>query len=1013
LTGTGQWATSLYNGEDVANTQFPVDQRTAAGTHLEGGSWGKVAPKMTGSVCRLLLALQLLVPLPALALDHETPDHTRTLWTERDGLPANEILDIAQDHDGFLWLATTTGLVRFDGNRFVLWRLGENPLIGIRTLYVARDGSLWLALYNSSRISRLHRGQLTTYEGLPGPVLALTQTRDGVVWAGGLGGLSAWRHQRWERVAHPLGSPELTVDALFEDSGGNLLVGAAQGIYRRAAGSDAFYLVMPNSSAAHSFVELANREVLANGSERVAVSLTGHGATSAAVAALGKVQGRRLLLDRQQALWAATSKGLIKINDYPNGRVQRVSTELGIRCLFEDRDGNIWLGTVDGLVRLSKTRIISLGTTKGAAHFVWALAVAKDGTVWGGTAHGLVRFSPIDQRIYEGSHGAPTGLVTGLAAAPDGALWIGSGEGLTRYVNGRSERASLPGFRSPNSVTSITIDADGAVWASDKYGVFRWKEGQVSRFGSEHGPAASAYADTHGRVWFGFWDGTILAYDQRGFRQYSQHVGPAAAPIIGIAEDSRGRVWVASTAGISRFDDGRFTTLLHQRRLPGSQVISFTIDRDDHLWLGVTFGIARLTPHEFDKAVADPSYGIQYSLYGASAGLVGSPRYFGYPNVIRHHDGTLWFAATKGLFLFDPNRLQEHRTAPPVIIDSVLADGRPVTLEAPARLSAGTSKVEIDYTAAGVGVATKLRYRRMLEGFDARWVDDDTNQRAVYTNLFPGEYRLRIAASYGDGAWTEPSTVWAFSVAPHFYQTAWFYTSCALALSLGFWMTWRLRSRRVHEQFSLVLAERARMGREIHDTLLQSLVGTALQLDNISTELGASHDSVKQQLHRMRRQVERYVADASESIRSLRSPRLERLDLAAALQEAGREILHSTAIDFQFTADTVLPPCSPAMEQQLLRIAQEAVTNAARHARPSTITMDLRRDRNSLRLRVADDGRGLHPEAIEPNRAAHWGMAIMEERAQQIGGSLTVATTPGGGTTIEVVAPLSPKNRWR
>ena len=969
--------------------------------------------RMASLVCRLLLPLQLLVPLQALALDYETPDHTRTLWTERDGLPANEILDIAQDRDGFLWLATTTGLVRFDGNRFVLWRLGENPLIGIRTLRVARDGSLWLALYNSSRVSRLKNGQLTTYDGLPGPVLALTQTRDGVIWAGGRGGLSAWRHERWERVEHRLGLPELSVDTLFEDSGGNLLIGAAQGTYRRAAGTDAFHLVMPPSRAARSFVELANQEVLTNHSEHIAVSLSSHHPPSPEVAALGTVQGRHLLLDRQHTLWAATSKGLIKISDYPNGRVQRVSTELGIRSLFEDRDGNIWLGTVDGLVRLSKTRIISVAATRGAVQFVWALATAADGTVWGGTAHGLVRFSGTDQRVYEGRNGAPTGAVTGLATAPDGALWIGSGQGLTRYSKGRFERVSLPGFSSPNSVSTITVDAEGAVWASDRYGLFRWKDGTFSPFEREHGPAASAYTDTHGRVWFGFWDGTVLVYDQHRFRPYSQDDGLVTAPIIGISEDSRGGIWIASTAGISRFDNGRFTTLEHQRGLPGSQVISFTIDRDDYLWLGVTFGVARLSPHEFDKAVREASYGIQYSLYGASAGLVGSPRYFGHPNAIRAHDGTLWFAATKGLFLIDPGRLQENRTPPHVIIDAVVADGRRIAPEPPARLPAGTSKVEVDYTASGVGVATRLRYRHMLEGFDARWVDDDTNQRAVYTNLFPGQYRLQISASSGDGAWTEPSTVWAFAVAPHFYQTGWFYTSCALMLSLGLWTTWRLRSRRVQQQFSLVLAERARMGREIHDTLLQSLVGTALQLDNISTELGPSHDSVKQQLHRMRRQVERYVADASESIRTLRSPRLERLDLAAALEEAGKEILLSTGIEFQFIADTTPPPCSPAMEQQLLRIAQEAVTNAWRHANPTIVTMELHCDSSNLRLRVADNGRGLNHEAVAGDRAAHWGMGIMEERAQQIGGRLTVMTVPGGGTTIEVVAPLSAKNDWR
>jgi signal transduction histidine kinase/ligand-binding sensor domain-containing protein len=965
---------------------------------------------MTTLIGVLLATLATTASLHAAVFNPPVSDYTRTLWTERDGLPSNQILSIAQDRDGFLWLATTAGLVRFDGNRFVLRGLGDRPTLPVRTLLFARDGGLWFAFHDSPRVGRIQSGQLLTYDGLPGQVFALMESRDGTIWAGGRGGLSIFKDGRWERLEQRFGAPEPAVDGLFEDRRGNVFVGTSRGIYRRAAETDFFDLVLPTlSPAAHDFVETAAGEVLVNDPQRLVKRLTEDDAVNRKIAASGVAQGLHLLYDVHRTLWIATREnGLLRLSDYPKGPIERVTADNSIRCLFEDREGNIWMATGEGLVRLSKVRITSLTpANRSGDQFVRAVAMAKDGTVWTGTADGLVRFSDGHQKVYSSRDGLASPVVTALHGGDDGSIWIGTDRGLARYLNGHFASISLPGRPAPSQILSITADREGAVWASDIQGLFRWTDGQLTSFDEVRGPVYAAYADRRGRLWFGTSEGEVAVYEQGRLRAYYEKDGLAAAPVIGIFEDTRGVVWVATTVGISRFENNRFTTLLQKRGIPGNLVIAFAIDRDDYLWLGINFGIVRLHQQEFDRAVADESYQIQYVFYDASDGLLGTPRYVGYPNVVRANDGTLWFATTAGLSLVDPRHFQETRSAPPVIVEAVIVDGRELGPRPSVRLPPSTSKLEVSYTAPAVGAATKVRFRHMLEGFEKQWVTDDPYQRALYTNLYPGSYRLRISASYGNGVWTDPGAVWDFSVEPRFYQTRWFYAACAGVLSLALWTAWQVRSRRVQRQFSMVLAERARMGREIHDTLLQSLVGTALQLDNISTELDSAPDSAKQQLLKIRREVERYVGEANQSIWDLRSPMLNRLDLAAALQEAAENILASTGIAFQFAATGPRRPCPPAIEQQLLRIAREAVTNAVRHGHASRIQMELSYDAKSVSVRVSDNGCGFDSTAIGRDREGHWGLSIMQERTQQIGGRLNLVSAPNGGTTIEVVAPCS------
>jgi signal transduction histidine kinase len=346
---------------------------------------------------------------------------------------------------------------------------------------------------------------------------------------------------------------------------------------------------------------------------------------------------------------------------------------------------------------------------------------------------------------------------------------------------------------------------------------------------------------------------------------------------------------------------------------------------------------------------------------------------------------------------YRPRALSAH-------VEVVAIDGRPLVpssgLAAPV---AASSKVQIDYDSISLSAASKIRFRYRLEAFDNSWVYAGTLHQATYTNLPPGSYRFIVAAT-SDGNWNGPEGVWAFIIEPRFYQTKMFYAICGASGAAGLYAMWLLRLRRYRSEFAVILAERTRMSREIHDTLLQSLASVAVQLQAVVHELDSAPSNVRESLPRIRRRVERYVREAREAIIDLRSPLLRLQDLPAALRESARHIVgdSSTRLDFVINANG--GSCSPAILEQLVRITQEAIRNAVRHGNASFARVELNGDRRSIVLRIVDDGCGFDVQDVaEP--PDHCGIVGMRERTERVRGRFTIESTKGRGTTVEVVVP--------
>ena len=354
-----------------------------------------------------------------------------------------------------------------------------------------------------------------------------------------------------------------------------------------------------------------------------------------------------------------------------------------------------------------------------------------------------------------------------------------------------------------------------------------------------------------------------------------------------------------------------------------------------------------------------------------------------------------------GLAAVDPRRL--HDRPPPTLIrvDDVSADGVAIgTRGGRAAIPARTTRLVVSYSALNLRSGAP-QFRHRLEGFDADWQDVGTRREVSYTNLQPGNYVFHLAARHED-SWLEAGTPLTFSIAPAFYQTMTFAVGVASLTGLSVWIGWRRRVRQIQREFDLVLAERSRLGREIHDTLLQSLVAVALEFDDISEQLDSAKSALKAQVVRIRTRVEDYILEARQSISNLRSPMLEQSDLGTALKRVGEGATASQGVRFDFSVVGIPRALDATLEEQLLRIGQEAISNAVRHGEASTIHLELSFGPRSVRLRVSDDGRGFDPDELARD-TAHWGIVGMRERAERVGAQLRLVSQPGAGTTVEAL----------
>lgn len=949
--------------------------------------------------------------------------YTFSSWSENDGLPANSIWSLAQDAEGYLWIGTRAGLVRFDGVRFVVWEHDSDATqteSDITAIYPARDESLWIGYGGSGGISRIKNGRVDVYRPTGGVrqgyVHSIVEDRDGVIWAGAQGGLSRFQDNRWERIGAQYGLTDEHILDLYEDQRHNLWIGTAGGAFVRKPGTHAFARVVRATAVEEiqGFAEDASGALWAS-DRRGPVDLLILGDEGAIRQPARRRASARMIHDSRGNLWVAQrGNGLLHVPRGTGGidrrNVRRFTSEQGLAGndvveVLEDREGNIWVATDGGVTRLSPS-LVSLVNDVGAEN--GGITVARDGSTWIANGNRIGRFSNGRPIWFTEQNGLPGSRITALHADRRGTLWAAADDGLARYTDGRFIWTPFEGADEPKAIQAIADHPRGGLWLSATNGQrFRWHKGRLETMRDP--PELSGkltwalYTGRDGTVWEGFADGSLAMHRIDGTRIYSTRDGLAPGSVNAITEDRNGAIWVGTNTGLSRFKNGQFASLPLRKILPGNMVVAIIEDSAGSLWLGMSSGILRLPPAEFDKA-RDPAHQVRYTFYGASEGVRGFPTRRVSSTGARSGDDILRFVTNSGIAAINPKDVVGPQPIA-VRVEGLSFDGRPSSLvtQVPAR----TARFEITYRALSLTDAEKIQFRYRLDGFEAAWVNAGSFRQASYSNLPPGRYRFLVAAGKGGGVWSDPPAVWEFSLQPAFYQTSWFYTASVLSMLLAVFSAWQLRQRQIQRQFALVMEERARMAREIHDTLLQSLVGLTLQLDTVSIQWDSAPAGVRQHLTRMRRQVARYIRETRQSIWHLRSPMLETRDLATALREVGENLTTGSDLRFEHTVRGDPARLAPRVDEQLLRIGQEAISNAVRHAQANVVRLEIEFERAAVCLRVVDDGRGFDRGSAQREPELHLGLKSMEERAFRIGARFRIASRPGAGTTVEATVPLS------
>ena len=952
----------------------------------------------------VLFAVALLMVLGApLAASPATTDYTLKSWTQADGLPGARVWAVTQDDDGYIWIGTPAGLVRFDGVNFIAWEnLSDSrlPRREVTALCTDRDGSLWVGFGIHGGVARIQNGRVALYgepEGLSsGFVTFITEDDTGFLWAGGLGGLHRFDGSHWERVGAQNGLPEGPSLEAYQDGEGNLWIAQASGFFRRT-GSVVF---QPDPAPAVFHTALAQPVFEAS-----------------RLAAVQAPPRFSFLQDQRERIWLATrGQGLWiggrTVNGTETPAVQNLTARNGlssdvVQALFEDRDGNVWVGTQAGLHQFSPRRVTPV-TDLGV---VRAVEATSDGNIWAGVYDGVVRLTGRSEHRFRQEEGGRSSAVTALHGDEHGGLWVATLAGVARFVDGSFSPLPLPETTALSWVSALTTDSRGDLWICDMYnGVFRWGNGRLTRFDAlpaeVRSTVYSLHTDRAGHVWVGFTNGKLgVIHKDHTFHLYDSITG-LDGTVTALYEDSEGALWIGASDGLSRFEDERFTTATDDRNgIPVDSVATVVEDELGRLWVGTSSGIISLRPDEFDKLETDPDYQVEYRLYDSSDGLDSMPIRIGTPASARRSDGKLWFVTGAGAVIVDPSQLTEALVPPTVRIEEVRVDDQRLAPNAPLSLPSGHSRLQIVYSALTYASPTRTQFRYRLEGFDAEWINAETRREATYTNLPAKDYRFQVIARSNQGAWDREGAVLEFSIPPPFYQTGWFYVVGAVMVVVSLWAAWKLRLIQVQRRFSLVLAERARLSRELHDTLLQSLVGVALQFDVLAGSLDGTPESAKRHLRRIRKDVEEHIREARESIWNLRS-RPGMRNLVVALREACEHLTRDTPLEVEFDVSGNSRPCPTVAEEQLVKICREAITNVLRHAEARQVRVTLRYDNSSILLRVSDDGRGFDADSPLDNISKHLGLTSMKERAEGVGGEFAVSSSPGGGTEVRVVVPM-------
>jgi signal transduction histidine kinase/ligand-binding sensor domain-containing protein/CheY-like chemotaxis protein len=769
----------------------------------------------------LVASFLATVAPPAVALDpaKRIAEYTRTVWEAGDGLPVNTVHTVLQTRDGYIWLGTEEGLVRFDGVKFEVFDRNTTPELpskAVESLYEAADGSLWMG--TTSGAARLKDGRFTAYplpKGLPhDPMSVVTGDRAGNLWFGTSGGgLLRFGKGTWTAFAARDGLADNYVRAVTETRDGSLWIGTSGGLTRKTGDRLVTYTTSEGLPDNHvnAFWEdrvgslwIGTDDGLVRAREDGTFETynTRHGLPNRYVTALYEDGGGTLWIGTSGGVSRRTARGFEGFGVKDGLHTDAVAAVTG------DREGNLWIGTDGGgLTKLTERSFATLSAAEGLSHdVVRSVLQARDGSILLGTqGGGLNRVK--DGRVvavYTTREGLPQNVVTALLESADGSVWVGTGAGLAR-LSGERASAVMPAHLQKGVIRALFEGPDGALWIGTGGGGLKILRGrEVAVWDARAGLSDVVLAfheDAAGAVWVGS-DAGLSRFVGGRFETFGPAQGVFHKPVKTIAGDADGTIWAATSGdGLYRYKDGKFTRYSTANGLYDDNIFQIVDDGRGSLWMSCNLGVFRVDKQSLNDVAQGRSRTITSTAFGAADGMRAAEcNGNAQPAGIRARDGTLWFPTIKGAVFVRPDKLVVNTRPPEVVIERLAADRAPMTLGGEIRLPAGHGELEFHYTALSFVAPKGVRFKYRLAGFDREWVDAGNRREAHYTNLPAGSYAFQVLARNSDGVWNEEGATVRLHLAPHFYETAMFRIAVVLALALAVAGLVRLREHRMSAQ---------------------------------------------------------------------------------------------------------------------------------------------------------------------------------------------------------------------
>ena len=957
--------------------------------------------------------------------------YVRGAWGIDSGFPRGSVYSIAQTNDGYLWIGTERGLVRFDGLNFYLIQSAapELPSLShVLGLLSDTDGSLWLRLrrpgltllrYDSGIFGNA-MGDLATRAS----VSAMTRGRDGTPAFCLLEGKSnavVLLNKKFEKLASGVDLSASSVAAIAQTGNGEIWLGTSDvGLFRIHDGqASAVREGLPDLKV-NALVPIGENELWV-GTDSGIVRWDGAHLTGAGVPQVLKgVQALAMTTDRDSNLWIGTnSKGLVRLNT--QGVAFLDNSHSGpsgaVTAVFEDREGDIWFGGANGIERLRDSPFITYSTLEGLPSDGSPVHVDSDNRMWFAPVTGGLWWAKAGQSGRITTAGLDKDVVYSIAERGR-ELWLGRQHGgLTQLnVDHGSLRAKSYTQRDglgQDSVDSVSVARDGSVWAGTlSGGVSIFRDGRFKTYTAADGlrsnTISSILETSDGAMWFATPEGLSSLKDGR-WVSFTTEQGLPSNDVNCLLEDSAGILWIGTTAGLAFRRDkqiqvsGGAPASLHE------QILGIADDKLGSLWVTTSNHVLRVNRENLlHSALADGDV----RDYGIADGLRGVEGVRRSRSVVTDTAGRIWLSLNRGISVVDPARLRSNSAPAIPHIQRIVADGRPIPFERNTRIPGGRQRIVFSFTGLSLAVPERVRFRYRLDGFDSDWSEPVPAREAVYTNLSPRAYRFRITASNPDGVWSTNEAAIPFQVEPLFWQTWWFRLSLIAFCMAGILALYRFRLRQVTNQLSLRfqerLTERGRIAQELHDTLLQGFLSASMQVHVAADSLPADSQA-KATLTRALELMQQVIEEGRNAVRGLRSTESPSLNLEDAFariqQEVGPQPQNAVQAAFRVIVQGEPRPLQPVLRDEVYRIGREALINAFRHARAKNIEMELNYASKRLSMLVRDDGRGIDPKILSSGKDGHWGLSGMRERADRIGAQLHVMTSASAGTEIELSVP--------